>query len=121
MLEPGDVQEERLLEIVTERHEVFGMTARTGEEAPVVEAVINRRQALSRNVEITGDVARGVFAHCDDAVLALRQPPGHDAAIEHSLPIVLSRHAEESQIMNGGDERARPRPKHAPIAWKRML
>jgi hypothetical protein len=92
------------------------MTARAREEASVVEAVVDRRQALSGHMEKIRDIVRGILANGDDTVLALRQASRYDSAINHSLPVVFPRHAERRQIVNRRDERARPRPKHAPVA-----
>jgi hypothetical protein len=82
----------------------------------MVEAIVNRRQALGGHMEKIRDIARGVLANGDDAVLALRQASRYDSAVKHSLPVVFPRHTERREIVNRRDERARLRPKHAPVA-----
>src|SRR5688572_8662086 len=84
-------------------------------ERIVIQAIVDEIELESRNTKIFLNVIRRIFADNDNFVLPLREASSHDAAVKHSLPIVLLRHMERRKIVDGCDQLAGTRPKHPAI------
>src|SRR5437867_1738513 len=83
----------------------------------MVYAVADDRDAFGGKSEELSDIARGIIADRDEAILPVSQAPNDDPTIQHSLPVVFFGHSEGCQIMNGSNQAAWLAPKQTSITW----
>src|SRR6185437_11346220 len=116
MFEARDVKEKWRLNLMALSDCLTRFDAVAREKALMVQAVMDDLDAIGLDLEKFTNIARRIFADGDDGVLALSEPAGDDAAVEHARAAVFLGHAKRREIMDGGDERAGPLPEQAAIA-----
>src|SRR5689334_21815879 len=101
MLQTRSVEKERFCQSKALKCVAFGFGGIPGEEAFVLEAIMNNLNPFTRHFKKSANVCGRVFADGYDFILPPRQLFRDDTAINHPFPIIFLRDTKWREVVNG--------------------